>query len=192
VTGLPGAAVALSAGAGGFHTCAETADGHALCWGDNGNGQLGDGTTQGSDVPVSVVGLGDAKVPPTLTPLATKTPGSTATPTSSVTPAATTPGVATPTPSPTPTATVSGTPQPAATPTRSPTPAPRPSFVGDANCSGFANSVDASLILQFAARRIEVLPCYLRADVNGDRIVNAIDSALILQYDAGLIEQLPA
>ena len=45
----------LAAGVG--HACARRADGTAWCWGRNGNGELGDGRTDGRDRAVQVVGL---------------------------------------------------------------------------------------------------------------------------------------
>src|SRR2546426_776837 len=42
--------------AGGAHTCGVTTGGTAYCWGENGAGELGDGTTTDRTTPVAVLG----------------------------------------------------------------------------------------------------------------------------------------
>ena len=54
VVGLPSAVTALASG--GYHSCVLFGDGAASCWGQNVAGELGDGTTVNSSVPVSVAG----------------------------------------------------------------------------------------------------------------------------------------
>jgi alpha-tubulin suppressor-like RCC1 family protein len=58
VTGLTAGVAAIEAGDN--HTCAVTMGGGLACWGANGSGQLGDGTTTNRDAPTAVVHL----VPP--------------------------------------------------------------------------------------------------------------------------------
>lgn len=40
---------------GTWHTCGISTDGRAYCWGLNGSGQLGNGTTQDANVPTPVL-----------------------------------------------------------------------------------------------------------------------------------------
>jgi alpha-tubulin suppressor-like RCC1 family protein len=53
-------ATAISASGWGVHTCALVSDGHVKCWGRNDFGQLGNGTTAKSPVPVLVSGISNA------------------------------------------------------------------------------------------------------------------------------------
>jgi len=109
---------------------------------------------------------------------------STPAPTPTASPATPTPPGATPTPlAATPTAS-------AATPTPSAA-TPPGAGLGDVNCDGMINSIDAALVLQLSSGLTASLPCSGNADVNVSGAVNAIDAALILQRVAGLIDHLP-
>jgi len=62
-----------------------------------------------------------------------------------------------------------------------------PQLLGDVNCNGEVNAIDAQLVLQYVAQLIASLACLENADVDGDGDVTPIDAALILQQEAGLI-----
>ncbi len=64
VMGLPSGIRAIAAG--GRHTCAITAQGGLLCWGDNQYGQLGNNTQGNSAVPAQVTGMTSGVVAVTL------------------------------------------------------------------------------------------------------------------------------
>jgi len=86
--------------------------------------------------------------------------------------------------------------EPKASPTPTSTPTATPTVltsgdVGDANCDGSVNAIDAALVLQFNAGLVGSLPCEDAADVNGDGDITSVDAALILQFTAGLIGSLP-
>lgn len=58
VWGMSSGAAAVSSG--GYHACALMSAGNIMCWAHNGHGQLGNGSTMGSTVPVGVIGLESA------------------------------------------------------------------------------------------------------------------------------------
>lgn len=72
-----------------------------------------------------------------------------------------------------------------------PGPPPPAGLVGDVNCDGVINSVDAALVLQLDAGLITTLLLCAAPDANQDGLINSIDAALILQYSAGLVGNLP-
>ena len=64
-------------------------------------------------------------------------------------------------------------------------------LIGDVNCDGVVDPVDAQILLQFIAGLIGALPCPQNADVNESGSTNASDAQLILQFNAGIIDSLP-
>jgi len=61
-------------------------------------------------------------------------------------------------------------------------------MLGDANCNGDVDAVDAALILQINAGLLDELSCESNADVNQNGAIDSIDAALILQFTAGLLK----
>ena len=57
---MTGIRQAVALAAGGEYACAVLASGSTECWGEGGFGDLGDGKTKSSDIPVKVTGLTDA------------------------------------------------------------------------------------------------------------------------------------
>jgi hypothetical protein len=77
-------------------------------------------------------------------------------------------------PTPTPTT----TPKPTCTSTPPATPVP---LMGDVDCDGWVNSIDALLILQYHAALIDSLPCLGSADMGGDGRIDSIDAFWVLK-----------
>lgn len=57
---VSGVADAVDLSAGWYHACAVRGTGAAICWGDNQDGDLGDGSTMQRNTPVAVSGIDDA------------------------------------------------------------------------------------------------------------------------------------
>ena len=64
-------------------------------------------------------------------------------------------------------------------------------LVGDTNCSGAVDAIDATFILQLWAALIDALPCPDAADADGDGQDSLLDAIVILQFAAGLLDSLP-
>lgn len=64
---------------------------------------------------------------------------------------------------------------------------PKSGQLGDIDCSGAVDSIDAALLLQFHARLIEPLGCDYKGDMTQDGRLDSRDATLILQRVAGLL-----
>ena len=60
-------------------------------------------------------------------------------------------------------------------------------MLGDANCNGEVNAIDAAIVLQITAGLLGAPSCEANADVNRNGSIDSIDAALILQFIARLI-----
>ena len=65
-------------------------------------------------------------------------------------------------------------------------PTPVSYFIGDVNCDGGVDAIDAALVLQLEAGLLQKLPCPDNADPNNDGVTNSLDASLVLQQNAGL------
>ncbi len=116
-------------------------------------------------------------------PTPTPTPSPTPTPTPTLTP--------TPTPTATATATPTRTPTPTPTPTSTATATPGQGIVGDADCDGDVDAVDALFVLRYVAGLTPFAACINDANVKCDDGITAVDALFILRYVAGLPNSLP-
>jgi len=64
-------------------------------------------------------------------------------------------------------------------------------LLGDVNCDGQVNPLDAQFILQLVVGLLGSLPCPQNADVDGNGDIDSVDALLILQLDAGIIDDFP-
>ena len=131
---------------------------------------------------------------PTQEPTPTPTQEPTSTPTQEPTPTPTEEPTPTPTEEPTPTPTEEPTPTPTEEPTPTPTEEPTQEpeiMIGDLNGDGKISTVDAVVVLKYAAQMILFDETQMKAaDVNRDGKVNTADATYILKYAAGMITEI--
>ncbi len=180
--------------AGGLeHSCALTTTGGVLCWGDNFNGQLGNGGGDGDNTAETVVGLASgvsAVASGSLHNCVIKTDGGVqcwgrrdsgqvGDGTTSIDPRLSPVDVVGFGPKPTATSTPTDTPSPTPTPTQTPTatdtPTPSPTLAATATSTPTPSPTTTPSLI---------------GDVSCDGVINSIDAALVLQFDAGLIPSL--
>jgi hypothetical protein len=65
-------------------------------------------------------------------------------------------------------------------------------LLGDVNCSGEVDSIDAFFIVRYTANIYPILPCPWNGDVDDNGVIDTVDALLVLQFEAELITALNA
>ena len=63
--------------------------------------------------------------------------------------------------------------------------------LGDVNCDGTSNNLDAMMIFQYSLGNLESLPCEENSDVHLNAILNNVDAMILFQWALGNVVLIP-